>query len=265
MKIFIISLKSATKRREIAKTQLSKTNLSYEFFDAVQGVSDAINAFSEINSWKFRLNSLREPLPEEIGCYASHRALWRKSVILNEPIVILEDDFKLNPLFAQTISEVGEHINTFGFIRLESSKRNSSVLKRLRPRTYNVLNLRNHSLQYLSDPPQSMTAYAISPKAAKTLLTVSKIFTAPVDKFVQRTWEHATPIFVLEPAVVEASEIRANNNSTINIAGGRSRKSRNPMLLLSRMIYKGFGEVQRIRFDRKQIHRLGLSSFSQTK
>ena len=49
MKIFIISLKSATKRREIAKTQLSKTNLSYEFFDAVQGVSDAINAFSAVS------------------------------------------------------------------------------------------------------------------------------------------------------------------------------------------------------------------------
>ena len=260
MKIFIISLKSATKRREMAKTQLRKTELSYEFFDAVQGLSDSMHAFSKIDYWKFRLNALRDPLPEEIGCYASHLALWKRSVMLNEPIVILEDDFKLNPLFSQTIDEVGEHINTFGFIRLESSKRNSSVLKRLRPRTYNVLNLCNHSLKYLSDPPQSMTAYAISPKAARSLLTVSKVFTAPVDKFIQRTWKHATPIFVLEPAIVEASETRESNNSTINVSGGRSRKSRNLMLLLSRMIYKGFGEVQRIKFDRQQIHRLGLST-----
>jgi len=260
LKLFVISLKSVISRRAKATAQLNAKKIPFKFFDAVEGDSTAQLTVGGVNHWLFRLNTLREALPEEIGCYASHRMLWERCVDLNEPIVVLEDDFELSPSFSQAIKELDPLMDSFGFIRLESKNRKRALGKRLRPRAYAVHSLRDRRLEYLSDPPQSMTAYAISPKAAASLLAASKPLTAPVDKFIQRTWEHSTPLFVLEPAVVGLSD--ENLNSTINSSGSRSTKSRNLFILASRMIYKGYGELQRIRFDRKQLRHFGLSVFS---
>jgi GR25 family glycosyltransferase involved in LPS biosynthesis len=91
-----------------------------------------------------------------------------------------------------------------------------------------------------------MLAYAISLEAAASLLKASGTLSAPVDKFLQRTWEHETPIFALSPAIVRHADHAA------------SRKSRNPYLLLRRLIYKALGEVRRYKFDARQLRLLGL-------
>ena len=99
-----------------------------------------------------------------------------------------------------------------------------------------------------------MLAYAISPAAASSLLKASAILTAPVDKFLQQTWVHMTPIYALDPAVVALSSHA--DSSTI---GARPRKSLNPELLLSRVLYKGLGELRRFGFDKRQLNSLDTS------
>jgi hypothetical protein len=53
----------------------------------------------------------------------------------------------------------------------------------------------------------------------------------------------------LHPPIVVTSELSA----TSTIGARRDLKSRHPALLLARAVYKGLGELQRLRFDRKQL------------
>jgi len=254
MKIFVISLKDAMRRRAAAVEQLEATGLEYDFFDAIENVTCPSRYFSGFNTRLYRLNTRRDALPGEIGCYASHLSLWRTCVAMNQPITILEDDFQLEDEFTDAIHKIATLTNTFGFIRLQSFDRRQ-VPKKLRRAAQKVLSLNGFQLYYLSDIPLNMLAYAISPQAASSLLSASATLTAPIDKFVQQSWVHKTPIYALSPAVVGPSSHAAT--STI---GDRSQKSRNVGLLLVRALYKGLGELRRISFDRKQLSLLGMGA-----
>lgn len=230
--------------------------LRFEFFDAVDGNADPFRYFSDIDWWRFRLNSRRAPLPGEIGCYASHLALWRKCVALNRPIVILEDDFQLATAFPDVIRRIQPMMDTFGFIRLESLRKRQRRLKRLRPASRKVFHLGGFfNVHYLSSPPLCALAYAINPEAALSLIEASVTLAAPVDKFLQQTWVHRTPLYGVSPAVVTTSQ-----HASLSMIGDRSRKSRNPALSVARLLHKSLGELRRIRFDKKQLSRLCSAS-----
>ncbi len=260
MRIFVISLKAAAVRRASAVEEFERTGIEFEFFDAVNGREGSEKYFNSINKWLFRLNTLRDPLLGEIGCYASHLALWRTCVAMNQAIVILEDDFQLEPGFTAAIREIRDLTNTVGFIRLQSIEKKRKPLKRLRPAAYEIISNGRRKLLYVSDVPLCALAYAISPAAAASLLKASATLTAPVDKFLQQTWIHMTPICALEPAVVKLST--DSDSSTIGI---RQRKSRNPILLLCRAVYKAVGELRRFGFDMRQLKSLDRGDAQQFK
>jgi len=152
------------------------------------------------------------------------------------------DFFEIQSSFAQNI--------VVGFIRLQDCERKRAIVKKLRRASRRLLSLGKHDLYYLSDVPLCLLAYAISPQAAASLIRASTTLKAPVDKFLQQTWIHKTPLYSLSPAVISPSKLC--DSSTI---GDRPRKSRNLGLLLGRSIYKCYGEFRRLRFDKKQ-HRL---------
>jgi glycosyl transferase family 25 len=252
MKVFVISLKRAKERRAAAAQQLQRAGVDFCFFDAVDG-ADSVGAYSKrIHRRLFRLNALRDPLASEIGCYASHLALWRKCMELQAPILVLEDDFQLEDGFAAFLPTIDELADSYGFIRLERFWRRRKRLKNhLRPATHLLARRGEARLHYLSDVPLCATAYALNPQAARSLIDASETLVAPVDKFLQQTWIHGVPIFALSPTLVRVSPMAAA--STI---GTRQRKSRNPVLLLSRLVYKWSGELKRIAFDRKQLSQI---------
>ena len=255
MKIFVISLRTAEVRRAEATEQMAKFGVPFEFFDAIEGAAGHAEWFKGIDHRLFAINTRRhDPTPGEIGCYASHLSLWKWAIDHDRPVVILEDDFQLEPGFADAIDDLEPLVNELGFIRLQSMHGPRAVLKRLRPAAREVLRRDGLSVHYLSDPPLYALAYAIGPGAARTLTRASTTLFAPVDKFIQQTWIHETPIYVLSPAVVTMSP--QAEHSTI---GGRRNKSINPYVLLSRVIYKGFGEFRRFGFDRKQFARMSKS------
>ncbi len=247
MRIFIISLKTAIARRAAVTEQLAGLGLSYQFFDAVTG-QDALKHFRGIDPTLYRLNTRREPMANEMGCYASHLSLWKLSVELNEPIVILEDDCRFYPNFPDAMRATTNLIDEFGFVRLQAHERPRK--KATGPASYRILDVAGFSLSYVSDVPLCLVAYAISPAAAAKLVTASATLTAPVDKFMQRTWEHGAPVFVLAPPSVTTSV-----HGTASTIGGRSRKSWDPVLLLRRFLYKAMGEIRRKRFDKGQLAR----------
>lgn len=251
--IVVISLPSARQRRISARAQLTRLGLTFEFFDAVDGSVPFRAGFGKLDRIAFRLNTQRDPLPGEIGCFASHRAVWNRCIELDSPVLVLEDDFELLPRFSAALPTVTELIHKHGFIRLERIDRRRALGKRGRPIAYELERRSGFRLVYLSDVPTCMTAYAISPEAARQLIAASATLGAPVDKFMQRTWAHRTPVFALLPAIVRASP----HSRSSTIGDRRPLKSHAPHLLLARAVYKGIGELRRIGFDRLQLRRLG--------
>jgi glycosyl transferase family 25 len=253
VQIFVISLRSARARREHASHEMAAADVRFRFFDAIEGVSGPEH-FVAYSSRLYWINARRAPMPGEIGCYASHLALWRHCVELGEPILVLEDDFHLSPGFAGRLHRLDALTREFGFLRLQSIHRRRQRFS-LRPRrpVHKVREDAELSVYYLSAVPLCMLAYAISPSAAAALVEASGRLSAPVDKFIQRTWEHGVPLFGIAPALVSPAAVGAD--STI---GARPPRTRDLLLLIPRMLYKIGGRIRRNRFNGTQLRRLGL-------
>lgn len=251
MKIFVISLQDQAERRAAVAEQLA--GLDFEFFDAVRGSDDLSGHFAATSNWQYRLNTRRDPLPNEVGCYASHLGMWKKCAELGEPLVIMEDDFVITDKFHEAVAIACDLIDRYGFIRFEAFKRDPR-LARASQGAHRVLDSGGFELYYLADPPLCLTAYAVNPVAAGKLAEASRELIGPVDKFMQRTWHHEVPLFALSPPTVGVS-VQAD----VTTIGDRSTKSHNPLLLLSRLIYKSAGQLRRNRFNARQFDALGIS------
>jgi len=253
LKIFVISLDDQTERRATITGQLRPLGLEFEFFDAIRGSDDPSRHFAATSAWQYRLNTRRDPRPNEVGCYASHLSMWKKCVALNEPIVIMEDDFVAQSTFPDAVETAGKLIDRYGFTRFERFRRDPR-LSRVRQGAHSVLTSGQFELFYLSDPPLCMTAYAVNPTTAGLLAGASETLIGPVDKFMQRTWHHGAPMFALSPPSITVS-----GHADTSTIGSRRKKSKNPALLLGRLLYKRAGQMRRNRFNTQQLEALGVS------
>jgi glycosyl transferase family 25 len=249
VKIFVISLSDATERRCYVLEQFRRAGLSFSFFDAIRGDGICLHDhFDGIDRTTYRLNTYRDPLPSEVGCFASHRALWRLSAESREPLLILEDDCELYAEFESAAPLALSLANELGYVRLESVQR--SVRPRLSARPRRISAIRSSDVHYLSDVPLCLVAYAIGPDAAARLVDASRTLSSPVDKFVQRTWEHGVPVFAMTPPPVGSSHCA--RRSTI---GDRSQKHRDLSWMMRRAGYKAMSEIRRMTFNREQLNR----------
>lgn len=247
VEIFVISLRSAHARRAHVASEMATVGLRFHFVDAIEADSQPERHFVVTNLAKYKLNARRPPLPSEIACYASHRAVWRRCVELGAPIVVLEDDFRLLRGFAGALPRLESLTREFGFVRLQSLQRGR---RRFTPTV--VRRDSGLDLHYLADVPLCMLAYSIGPSAAAALIKTSASLAAPVDKFMQRTWEHGVPLFGIAPQLVDTAAVA--EQSTI---GDRSCKSWNPLLLTQRAVDKIRGRIRRRAFNAIQLRRLG--------
>jgi glycosyl transferase family 25 len=229
------------------RAQFAAANVDFEFLDAVDGATLAPE-LRRIDGHQYRLNTRREPLPGEIGCYLSHFAAWQRCVDLGEPLVVMEDDLRLEGTFAAGLRALERLPREFGYVRLEPVQRARALGKRLRGATRRLCTVEAFGLDYVSDVPLCMLAYVIRPHAAAALVAAGRTITAPVDNFIQRTWDHGQPIFALHPAIVGRRP-----DSDYSSIGDRTRKSFSPRLLLARAAYKAKGEFRRFSFDRRQL------------
>ena len=97
MDIFVISLANSDRRIEFDK--LNKNKINYTYFDGID--KNNIKLESSIikkNSYGYSR--------EAIGCAMSHLSLWEKSIELNKPIIIMEDDAFVSYDFNNHIDKV---------------------------------------------------------------------------------------------------------------------------------------------------------------
>ncbi|NNC76310.1 MAG: glycosyltransferase family 25 protein [Woeseiaceae bacterium] len=237
MRIFVISLPTQSERRAYIRAQFERMGVEFAFFDAVDARRKQVEYFRAFDIRRFQLNTGRNPLTTEIGCYASHLMLWRTCMILGEPIIILEDDACLDDLFATAMTFVERRIETLGFVRLETNP------KSLGP---TVTLGKSFSAQYCHSYPFSAMAYAISPSVAQTFVEQSDVFHSPVDKFIKDFWVHGQPLYQLSPHVVRESDLGV---ATSTIGTRRFPARRRLASRARRTAYKVRCSLNRLRFN----------------
>jgi glycosyl transferase, family 25 len=112
MKTFVISLKRSLDRRAAISRQLEDAGISFEFFDAIDGL--------ELTDDYLRNNvdmTIVKKWPDflsrgAIGCALSHYSVYKKIVESGEEYaLIMEDDMKLNCNIKKIIENSKNHLN----------------------------------------------------------------------------------------------------------------------------------------------------------
>lgn len=248
MKIFVISLRSSMARRAHIREQLEPLGLEYEFFAAIEG-ADGYRFFDPDDQYQFFLNTGRRIVDGEVGCYASHLALWHECRRVNEPILIMEDDATVDPHFEAALSEADRLIGRYGFIRLQHGQPRRGL------RSIEVERSTKFSLHYCQRFPFGAMCYAISPQVADAFILGSRVMTGPVDLFIKRFWEHKQALFFLFPPAVDGGGLHHSTTITGN------REPRKPRLLrrLMRIFKKCHTMVARANFNAKTARSLSAA------
>ena len=236
MKVFVISLLRSDARRAHVDQQLRTQDVDYQFFDALDGNAGYKIGFDSFDATQFILRTGRLATPGEIGCFASHRQLWRHCIELNEPILIMEDDFDLTKDFSAAVTEARAIIGRYGYLRLQTESRGKRV-KHSRVGKFSVY--------FYTKVPHGAAAYCISPKVARAFHLSSAILNAPVDVFIKSVWEHRQPLFGLFPYTVEPNWMA--RHSTIGV---RKKLRKDLPLRSARVVEKARELTRRALFNR---------------
>lgn len=105
MRIFVISLKDAVKRRASIVEQLSSMGLEFEFIDAIYGKELSKSEVEQLVDQRiaYRYEGYRLT-PGEIGCALSHLAVYKRVVDEKIPYaLIFEDDVAICPELAKVL------------------------------------------------------------------------------------------------------------------------------------------------------------------
>lgn len=236
MRLFVINLPEHQDRRLSSEQKLRSLGLSFEFFDATSGeTAFRDGVFSAYDDDEFLLNTGREVAMGEIGCFASHRALWSMCCRLNEPIMIMEDDFDLLDGFIDAVRSAEELTAELGFLRLQTD---------LSARMHPVLSSRRFIVSRFTKAPHSTMCYSISPIVARRFIEASRKFDAPVDVFIRKFWEHRQPLYALKPYTVAPSVMSVD--TTIR---GRGKNRKKFKIAVRRFLRKGRWHWQRLLFN----------------
>ncbi|RYU67848.1 glycosyltransferase family 25 protein [Aliivibrio finisterrensis] len=212
--IYVISLKTATDRRESIQQQFDAIDMDFEFFDAIDGRKGEHSLFEKYNRKKRLRYKGCELTKGELGCFASHYLLWEKCVQLNQSIVVIEDDAQLEPNFKDDIEKI-LNIKKHEYLRL-------FVNGRYRP--FN--NLEYHHgfdiVQYKRGPGATR-AYLLYPQAARKFISAAQEWYLPVDDYMDQFWLNHVPCKGIRPGVVKNE---TEFDSTVGELSKKEKKNR---------------------------------------
>ncbi len=245
MQIRVISLKSATSRRQNIARQFAKVGVPFGFFDAVTP-QKAPAHIDHYDRFEFRVNCGREATDTEIACYASHLMLWRQCAASGVPYLILEDDAELSASFQAGLLVVSSQIHRLGFVRVSLPEVRASVrLKRLGP----------FEIHLCRRAPLLALGYAISPTVASRLARLGATVEEPVDKFLQRFWRFDVPVYATQPPFVRLSSLARESE-----IGPRVKPSVDTATWFLRAMRKSSNAISRTLYSAQTISELDRSA-----
>ncbi len=204
MKTYVINLARAQARRVRAEQYLSQLNVDSEFFDAVDGASGLPPALASKPNDAYRIRYRGRVLtPGEKGVYASHFLLWQKCIELNEPIVIIEDDFLPTQFFNQVIERLPSLHEKYDYLRIEPQDSHvQGTMIESSPDGFQIV--------MWNDNQGGARGYSITPSAARKFVEYSDEWLCAVDNFIGESYRHNIPAMgVLPYAIFNPSDMES--------------------------------------------------------
>lgn len=195
MKNFVISLTTASDRREHIQNEFGKQNIPFEFFDAItptQLIETAQFLKIDLNKNKILSNN-------ELACLLSHICLWKKAIDENiDYIAIFEDDIYLSKNAHLFLNNNDWIKNDWGFIKIEKTIE-KALLK-------NPISLQeNHKIALLNSVHVGAGGYILSKETAKKLyehfLTLNELDHSDQYLFKIVLENNITPIYQINPVL----------------------------------------------------------------
>jgi glycosyl transferase family 25 len=197
LQTLVISLPQSIDRQEKVKEELSKTKLSWEFLEAVDGRKLSY-PIPEYQPNKVQRLLGFQLTPNEIGCFLSHRKAWEACVNQDRPTLIFEDDFVLLPSFEDMIQLLLSHSQDWHLVRLQALVHSSDQL---------VKNYGKFSLVQNDGDPLGATSYLIQPSAAQLLIQFANEIYEPLDHYLEHRQKHSVVILATKPYLVDITKV----------------------------------------------------------
>lgn len=193
-KTLLINLDKSVDRLKRSAKLLSEHNIEFERVSAIYGADLSEQVLANAYSYQLPNAYYKKLNIGEVGCYLSHRKAWQK--IVDEQLdfaIILEDDFSINPGFAELIASIKSMPVAWDYLKLAANKRQREPIYQFQVAQSNVI--------AYEKVPAGTFAQAVSFAGAKKLLATSAPFKRPADIDIQYWWEKDLRVFGVTPYV----------------------------------------------------------------
>jgi glycosyl transferase, family 25 len=226
----IISLPGSDDRRRAMARQMELLGADWQFFDAHRTPPEGL----PYRAQAARRMRGRELTPGELGCFASHVAVWRS--LLATPgldgLCVFEDDLLIDPSFFGRMAEFVRDC-PLGYVRFYG--------KLPVPTTRICDTIGRRQIVYFERPVYGTQAYWITrPMAERFLASITEV-TRPIDDEMDRCWAHGVPSAGVFPYPV----IEVDFGSTIESAR-RGLSALPPRDLLHRQVHRAIEKARRV-------------------
>ncbi|WP_420406789.1 glycosyltransferase family 25 protein [Hoeflea sp.] len=229
---FVIHLSRAKARRAQVERILEACPVSAKVIEAVDGREMTEGEIAAVFSQR-SLHSPRYPFSitaGEIGCFLSHRRVWRMIVESGlKAGLVLEDDVEIDPdSFAEALAVASQHIDQEGYIQFQ-----------VRPVADGALVVASgHNVSILR-PKVAMlrtSAQLVSAAQARRLLEITERFDRPVDGLLQLSWVTGVAPSCAVPSGV-SDRTQEAGGSTIS-TGPRTSLAKTIRREIDRLVYR---------------------------
>lgn len=181
--IVFINLDRDAERRTRLLAELQQIDMPSERFPAVWWADVPPEQASRWYSDDLNARQYYKPLRNgEKGCYASHIGAWQQLLVSDAPaLVVLEDDVRLTPQFAEVVKAIAALQEPWDMVKLLGRDREKVRSQRpLVPGT---------ALVDYSRVPSMTAGYVVSRAGAAKLLAHRQPFGRPIDVDLRFWWE----------------------------------------------------------------------------
>lgn len=226
----VISLPGDKNRRGEVQKEFEDAQMDFRFFDAVDGRKlDQTPPEYDQKTRKQRYGF--DLTPGEIGCFLSHREVWKTCIRQQKIFLVLEDDFKINCNLSQVLKYISMMKEHWDLMRLHG-------IREKNPTWIPIISCGDFSVVEELRAALSSAAYLLTPEGARKLVYHSEKFHVPVDNFIEARYIHRTLTLSVIPNPVATKDI----SSTI---GNRKIYHKTLLFRLRRLVFRAVHDVRK--------------------
>lgn len=247
MKNFVISLQSATERREHINNEFGKHNVNFEFFDAL--TPDTAKDYALSLGLNLDSSSLTSG---ELACMMSHVAIWKKTIDENIPYVtVFEDDVYLGEDAEKLLNSTDWIQPDWHIIKIEAFAKKALLSNK----KYPILSDKRQ-IRELMGKNLGAAGYVISTKGAKRYFDfLSNSYLQPIDEIIFDIFisNNIEPVYQLIPAICTQEMMLKKHKQSLTFPSSLEKERRQRMKAEKKKgVTKLKREINRIAFQARE-------------